>query len=229
MSKKGTPLKILRELDQHLKSSEFKLSEQDRSFIRKTEFGFQRISFIGRSPSKGQVETGLPLYEAFVILGIRYNSIEEKMLPLKLVLGKVNQKKTTTLFRPVQGAYPFKRFRDKLIKIGYKHTERDITKAVDRMQKMLNSDGLFWFDKYSNLTTAEAELNSAPFWKASNLVNNAETRIYTGVCAAAICKGKSHALEVAQSYLGAVRKDNNISSTVRSRIEEKIAIISQQF
>jgi len=228
MAKENSATQILNGLREPLENYGFKQNKSEKEFRRRTDFGFQRVLLTGRSPSRGQAATGLPLYECTIILQIRFESVETILLPLELIIGNKNQKNASTVSRVIYGYYPFRRFRDRPIKIGYKNPKKDLEKVIIRAQKMLSSDGQNWFKKYSDIQACETEINSAPAWEATNLIANSERRIYNGIALTALCKGSEYANEIAGKYVNALHQIKNIPPDSRKRVENKINILCEQ-
>ena len=229
MSQNSSPYRIMEPLRPLLEGKGFKFRQSEYDYIRRKNFGFERISLNGRTPSRGQHQTGLPIYQGQIILSIRFDSVETNLLPLKLVLGKHHAKQTVSVFRPVNTFYPFTRWRDRAIKISHKKKGLDESRATNRVAKMLVADGLPWLTRYSDITKFEHDVNSPPFWKATNLVNCAEGRAYKGISAAHVCGGAAKANAVSKEYLNALKRTKS-APTIRGVeiVEQNIQKLIEQ-
>lgn len=221
MSRDSAPFRIMEPLQPLLEAKGFKFRASEHDYIRRDNSGFEMISLNGSSPSRGVRQTGLPLYQGHIILSVRLDSVETNLLPLKLIVGEKHAKQTVSVFRPINSFYPFNRWRDKTIKISHRKKERDENRATNQISKMLRADGLPWLTKYSDVATFEHDVNLPPFWKANNLVNCAEGRVYRGISAAFVCGGPDKAKALSKKYLQAVKRDA-LSIAVAEKVEQNI-------
>jgi hypothetical protein len=158
----------------------FKGSPQS-GFKRKTEFGFQYLSFPGFAWRAGGP------YEIKVGLGLRHNRIDDIVNRLGHIWGEDNQRNTTTIYRGLEH-FPFDSVRDRPATIHSERLETETRDFSERLALMLARDGLDFFKQYSSLLECSEGLNRPVATRTHELNNNFELRAYYGVTVAAFAQ-----------------------------------------
>ncbi len=226
VAKTTSPFRIMERLIPILSSKSFRFRRSQNDYIRRTAYGYDEVTITGFSPSRGAAESGLPLYEGEIILSLRHDVAQEKLIRLKLNYFDEKDRTCPTAARTVTGRFhPFDVNRDKTVVVSYTTTEHDEKNAAEQISEMLSADGFKWFETYANLANFEREINTPPLLAAHRLWNNLEGRAYNGIAAAAACYGRARAEHVARQYLEAMLQIEELDDWTKGRLEKNIPLI----
>lgn len=185
-----------------LKEQGFRRRASGLTYSCRTNFGFHYLSITSFAMAQG----GPYVFNAG--LGVRHNRIDEVVNQLGHVWGETNRKNTTTVFRGLE-FFPFDPKRDGRRVIAAEQIDAGIKTFASDLSAMLLTDGMQFFQSYSDVLNCSIGLNAPIDTRTHPLCNNFPLRAYYGVAAAALAQPKRVPL-LLQSYAEFAR-DNGIS------------------
>lgn len=156
----------------------FALLPGGAGFIRRREFGFEKVSW--GSFTRGD--------QSFISLGlgIRHDQVDDLVNALGHIWGEANQKATTTVYRGLE-IFPFDSTLS-LIIIDKQRLEADVEVAASQVEAMMRVSGLAFLERYNSVLECSRDLNEPIDLRAHPLCNGFPLRAYYGLGAAAVAE-----------------------------------------
>lgn len=187
-------------LDPTLRELGFKPQSSHLGFKRRTSFGFHELSL----PSFAWAAGGP--YVVNVGLAVRHHRVERIVNQLGHIWGEANQKNTTTVYRGLS-LFPFEVERDGEKVISPEHFSADAASVASNVVRMLMTDGIRFFERYSNLEECSTGLNEPVEVRNHPLINRFPLRAYYGVAAAALVQ-QERVPSLIRSYIDFARRSS---------------------